>query len=120
MKSITETQYDKLCKTCDNIINNKPNSFERNANSFLHIIREHPIFLNKYKPIFYNNNFRFYFFILTQIFKSFIVGFLKFFDAIYRIYFLRDTINKDTTEYQNIFVTHFLNEKFLENKHDFL
>ena len=119
MKCITETQYDQLCKTCDNIINNKPNSFERNANSFLHVIREHPIFLNPYKPIFYNNNFKFYFFILTQLFKSFIVGILKFFDAIYRIYFLRDIINRDKTEYQNIFITHFLNEKFLKHKNDF-
>lgn len=119
MKCITETQYDQLCKTCDNIINNKPNSFERNANSFLHVIREHPIFLNTYKPIFYNNNFKFYFFILTQLFKSFIVGFLKFFDAIYRIYFLRDIINRDKTDYQNIFITHFLNEKFLKHKNDF-
>ena len=119
MKCITETQYDQLCKTCDNIINNKPNSFERNANSFLHVIREHPIFLNPYKPIFYNNNFKFYFFILTQLFKSFIVGFLKFFDAIYRIYFLRDIINRDKTDYQNIFITHFLNEKFLKHKNDF-
>ena len=119
MKCITETQYDQLCKTCDNIINNKPNSFERNANSFLHVIREHPIFLNPYKPIFYNNNFKFYFFILTQLFKSFIVGILKFFDAIYRIYFLRDIINRDKTDYQNIFITHFLNEKFLKHKNDF-
>ena len=119
MKSVTEKQYDKLCKTCDNIINNKPNSFARNANSFLHVIREHPIFLNSYKPIFYSNSFRFYFFILTQLFKIFIVGFFKFFEAIYRIYFLRDTINKHKIGYQNIFVTHFLNEKFLENKNDF-
>ena len=57
------------CVRRDNIINNKPNSFARNANSFLHVIREHPIFLNTYKPIFYSNNFRFYFFILTQLFK---------------------------------------------------
>ena len=81
MKCITETQYDQLCKTCDNIINNKPDSFARTANSFLHVIREHPIFLNTYKPIFYSNIFRFYFFILTQLFKTIIVGFLKFFDA---------------------------------------
>ena len=46
MKNITEAQYDQLCDACDNIINNKPNSFERNANAFLHVIREHPIFLN--------------------------------------------------------------------------
>ncbi len=119
MKYITESQYDQLCKSCDNVIDNKPNSFERNANSFLHVIREHPIFLKTYIPVFYNNNFKFYFFIITQLFKSVIVGFFRFFDAIYRIYFLRDVIKGDKVDCHNIFITHFLNEKFLEHKTDF-
>jgi len=119
MKYITEAQYDQLCKSCDNVINNKPNSFERNANSFLHVIREHPIFLKTYEPIYYRNAFKFYFFIFIQVFKSFIIGFYKFFEAIYRIYFLRDIVKKNKIDYQNIFISHFLNEKFLEHKNDF-
>ena len=45
MKYITEAQYNQLCKSCDSLIKDKPNSFERNANSWLNVIREHPIFL---------------------------------------------------------------------------
>ena len=119
MKYITEAQYNQLCKSCDSLIKDKPNSFERNANSFLHVIREHPIFLKKYEPIYNSNAFRFYFFIFTQVFKSFIIIFYKFFEAIYRIYFLRDIVKKNKIDYQNIFISHFLSEKFLEHKNDF-
>ena len=46
MKNITEAQYDQLCDACDALLQNNASSIERNANVFLHVIREHPIFLN--------------------------------------------------------------------------
>ena len=45
MEAISEAQYDQLCKACDLFLNEKSFSLERNANSYLHVIREHPIFL---------------------------------------------------------------------------
>ncbi len=119
MKGITETQYNHLCKVCDSILKKEPVSFTRNANSLLNVIREHPIFLNIYKPIFYKNSFKFYFFILISFLKIIIVGILKFLDAIYRIYFLRDVLKRDQNNYSEIFITHFLNEEFIQHKNDF-
>ncbi len=119
MKSITETEYDDLCKVCDSILKNESNSFERNANSFLSVVREHPIFLNTYKPVFFKSNLKFYLYIFFSFFKTIIKGAFKFLDAIYRVYFLKDVLKKDLKKYKVIFITHFLNEKFINHKDDF-
>ena len=119
MKSITETEYDDLCKVCDSILKNESNSFERNANSFLSVVREHPIFLNIYKPVFFKSNLKFYLYIFISFFKTIIKGAFKFLDAIYRVYFLKDVLKKDLKKYKVIFITHFLNEKFINHKDDF-
>ncbi len=119
MKSITELQYDDLCKVCDSILKSGSNSFERNANSFLNVVREHPIFLNIYKPVFFKSSLKFYIFLLASLFKTITIGVLKFLEAIYRVYFLGDILKKDQKKYKIIFITHFLNEKFINHKDDF-
>ena len=49
---MTEDQYTSLCKYCDSILVAKDSTFERVAIPWLHIIREHPVFLRQYEGIF--------------------------------------------------------------------
>ena len=68
---ITKKQYFNICKTCDDILLNSEDNAFKTANSFLHVIREHPNFLENYKRVFEKVN---YFF----IFYNFISNTLKF------------------------------------------
>jgi hypothetical protein len=47
-----EKQYFELCNECDKIIYNAKGDYRIIANSWLHIIREHPVFLKKYEKLF--------------------------------------------------------------------
>ncbi len=49
---MNSSQYKKLCKACDNLLNSAQPDLSRVAISWLHVIREHPVFLNKYSSIF--------------------------------------------------------------------
>lgn len=48
---LSKVQYLSLCKSCDDILNDEPH-VERTAITWLHIIREHPVFLQQYKHLF--------------------------------------------------------------------
>lgn len=48
---LSKAQYSSLCKSCDDILNDEPR-VERIAIAWLHIIREHPVFLDQYKHLF--------------------------------------------------------------------
>lgn len=54
---MNEKQYFKLCKECDELLVAEDATFERICISWLHIIREHPVFLKKYKKIFQSSCF---------------------------------------------------------------
>lgn len=47
-----ELQYKDLCEACDRILLAPESGVERVAISWLHVIREHPIFLNNYSDLF--------------------------------------------------------------------
>ena len=49
---MTEEEYRKLCKFCDDIIFAEETEVEHFAVSFLHILREHPVFLRRYEHLF--------------------------------------------------------------------
>lgn len=49
---MTEDQYLTLCEYCDNILVSEDSTFERIAINWLHVIREHPVFLRQYEDIF--------------------------------------------------------------------
>lgn len=48
---ITEEQYYRLCTTCDQLLNENV-SVARMAIPMLHVVREHPVFLEKYEHFF--------------------------------------------------------------------
>jgi hypothetical protein len=56
---MTPNQYNFLVGTCDEILNRNKDSISRIAISWLHVIRPHPIFINKYEYLF-QDDFLFY------------------------------------------------------------
>ncbi len=49
---MTEDQYKTLCECCDNVLVASDSTFERMAITWLHVIREHPVFLRQYDDVF--------------------------------------------------------------------
>ena len=49
---MTERQFSELCKTCDSLLISSDCDVSRVGISWLHVIREHPIFLSKYNILF--------------------------------------------------------------------
>ena len=47
----SEEKYRKLCESCDRVLTSQETDVNRVAISWLHVIREHPIFLNNYLDI---------------------------------------------------------------------
>ena len=119
MKGLTEAQYSQLCLACDALLKENSASFERNANALLHVIREHPIFLNNYSVLFQKREFIFSIYLIKKLFWHVILGSYKLVHAIYRNYFFGDRLIKDKRVFENIFISHFLNDSFIDHKSDF-
>ena len=117
--NISEAQYNKLCNACDRLLKKNDSSFERNANAFLSVIRQHPVFLNGYNPVFYKSGGAFFIQFFKLLFKYLIIGIVKLLDAVWRNYFLRDRIIKYEGVFDNIFISHFLNDSFIDQESDF-
>ena len=49
---MTELQYKTLCKSCDEVLNMDHFGSELIAIPWLHVIREHPVFLTQYEELF--------------------------------------------------------------------
>lgn len=119
MKNITEAQYDQLCDACDALLQKNPYSTVGNANAFLHVIREHPIFLNVYNAIFHKNDISFFIHLLKLFFLNIAIGSYKLLHSIYRYYLLGDKLIKDESVFEDVFISHFLNDSFINHKRDF-
>ena len=52
MNNMTEEQYVLLCNACDKILSDSNASLATVAIPWLHVIREHPIFLSSYRDLF--------------------------------------------------------------------
>ena len=48
---MTSNQYKKICECCDSLLLSNETSDERVAINWLHVIREHPIYLKEYKNL---------------------------------------------------------------------
>ena len=48
---VTENQYRELCVVCDRLLLASDSTTERAAISWLHVIREHPVFLRGYTDL---------------------------------------------------------------------
>ena len=119
MNYITETQYDQLCDACDALLQKDTLSTERKANTWLHIIREHPIFLQSYTAIFAKGTPSFLLFLFLKLLKYSLIGGLKIFHCLYRNIIKREQLSKLISSYDYIFISHLLNKDFQEREFDF-
>ena len=119
MKNITEAQYDQLCDACDALLQKNLYSIQGNANAFLHVIREHPIFLNAYNAIFHKNDISFFIHLLKLFFLNMVIGSYKLLHSIYRYYILGDKLIKHESVFEDVFISHFLNGSFINHERDF-
>ena len=112
---LSESQFNELCQKCDSIINKDKNSPSRIANSFLHVIRNHPISLLKYKEIFSD----------ISLFKFYLIGFIKFlyfviisFSRFFR-FNSKNNYGFKHDKFEHLFISHFFDEKHLNKEQDF-
>ena len=119
-KLITQDQYNRLCRKFNNILNSKKSTLVLVATPWMHLIREHPVFLERYKDIFHKKMF------IYEIYENFIKyikNYLIWVIQIYRSLFLYnsywytdDVIQPDV---DCLFISHILNSSQLSNIDDF-
>ncbi len=118
MQNFSEKKFEFLCKQCDEILLEKKNNIFRQGNHILHVVREHPIFISRYAPIFKYKNHKFYFFLFKRFAANIIKLFLKNFYVIisFPIRAKDKKLNKKIT---SIFFSHLLRDSFIKNDEDF-
>ena len=104
---MNEQNFKKLCHTCDEILTSHTISTSKVAIPWLHIIREHPIFLKRYECLFSLKN-------SLEVFKCYIENLKIILNGLF--YFLKSSllgsntvISKKIINTDNIFVSHILN-----------
>jgi hypothetical protein len=117
---LTEEQYKLLCATCDSVLLEGNAQFERIAIPWLHVIREHPVFLQQYKDLFSSqarlNN-------LNNLVRHFLKKNFSILKQIWRIFRLPRKhwvggIEKSKS-YDVIFISHLLTPSQLSSDRDF-
>ena len=117
---ISQDQYIKLCKKCNEILNSKNSSLERVAMPWLHPIREHPIFLQRYNYIFFKKSgfYKFFYSIKNRI-KNILIWIRQIYRSIFgnnSYWYNNDVISP---EVDCLFISHILNSSQLSNIDDF-
>lgn len=111
---MTLEQFKTLCESCDRILFNSLNP-TRIANNWLHVIRPHPIFVQKYHHILFKKNDAIY------LFSRLIIYSLKIlFRLLKSIHF--NLLNKKISlkkDYEAIFVSNLIDRKFINDENDF-
>jgi hypothetical protein len=113
-----EGQYREICKTCDEILMDDSSEIACTAISFLHIIREHPVFLDNYKLLFAKASiFKTLMKDLNLITRS-VAGLVKRFLFSDKKYFWETYQNKGS-QFDLIIVSHLISETHAGNDQDF-
>jgi len=117
---MTEEEYDLLCSTCDSILLEDNVQHECIAIPWLHVIREHPVFLQQYEDLFCSQR-------LSKHFKSYFRNvFIKAYSSIRLIWRIilsyRKNLVIDSRSTQScdfIFISHLLSTSQLSTDDDF-
>jgi hypothetical protein len=111
-------KYKEICKICDEILLSPDANEVTVAIPILHVIRDHPIFLNQYDSIFIKNieKNKFNYIHLVKYFISLLLAFIKG-KFIHNKYWVSS--NKLKKSYDYIFVSHLLNEDQAGDNRDF-
>ena len=118
-ESIGEEEYDFLCQECDSFLKKGPNELSRKANSWLHIIREHPIFIKSYFAIFKKGDVSFALFLFRKIIQYMFFGGLKFIHSLYRNIIRKEQLKIINSSFDYMILSHLLNKDFLNRQTDF-
>jgi hypothetical protein len=103
---ISEAEYVILCEGCDSLLLAEDSSLERVAIPWLHIIREHPMFLKKYVNLFNSNATSKSWREKVPYFVSSLAKFIKYFHSKGSYY--HSSIDQ-TRKLDILFVSHLLN-----------
>lgn len=116
---MTEKQYKELCQICDKILLLPDSTIERVAIPWLHVIREHPIFLKNYDYVFKIKNF--FIFKISLLIRSIYYYFLWLIFSINRNNNLKKwySTKKEPDEVDILFVSHILNKSNFGKNDDF-
>ncbi len=114
---ISENDYQKLCQTCDEILLSDKADNKILANTWLHILREHPFFLKNYDYLFeYTNS--------IKLAKRSILNLIRFV-GISNIRILQSIFSsklwhtaQDLKESDVLFVSHMTNKKLIGEDND--
>ena len=117
---MTEEEYKFICAMCDRVLLEDNAQFERIAIPWLHVIREHPVFLQQYEELFSPHSF-------TRRLKKQVRDFSKkTFSSLRHIWRIFRLPRKSWTRglensksYDVIFITHLLAPSHLSNEQDF-
>jgi len=117
---IDKKKYIEICNCCDFLLKDINSSIQTVSISWLHIIREHPIVLNRYEKLFTYQN-------AMQKMKSWIALFVNYFRILNCL--LRSINNKtnivelgnfeSTSQIDYLFVSHLINEEQINSELDF-
>ena len=113
-KIISKKQYLNLCKICDTFLLSKKTSLARVANPFFSIIKEHPLYLNKYGILFNATNSEFNLISLSFSFFKKIIKIFKILINFKSWHYKQIRFSK----YDYIFLTHLINEKLIDKTED--
>ena len=117
---MTEEKYKLLCSNCDSVLLASEASIETIAIPWLHVMREHPIFLSQYEDLFITQSFRK---TLTKYFTHTSKKIIQWIKLIW--YSLKLSNNfwigelKKSNSVDVIFVSHLLNISQLSSEDDF-
>jgi hypothetical protein len=110
---MNKNQFNSIRKIAKGYINSE-SSICRICIDGVYILRYHEMFNKKYKLLF-NNIFFFFFLFSLKIIQYFLIAFLK---SLYSTIFTK-TNSSYPKKLENIFISHYFNEKLISEKQDF-
>ncbi len=110
--------YYKICNICDNILLDKKSTETTTSIPLLHVVRDHPIFLNQYDSFFYKNKSKtkLNYFLLVKSIISLLLSAMKGKFIFNKFWVSSIKLQKS---YDYIFISHLLNEEQAGDNRDF-
>ncbi len=104
---MNEATYKELCKLCDGVLIEQNQRLENVSIAWLHVIREHPVFLEKYKKKF----FIFYLYKITSYCAKIAINIFR---SIFQNDYLKFKRSLNHRNVEIIFISHLLNSKSVD------
>ena len=116
---MTELQYKTVCKLCDEVLNMDHLGTALVAIPWLHVIREHPIFLNGYEGIYNDRRGPNFYVFFKNIVVKFLLNFRFIIESSLRFYKKRTLDNTGSLNSDFLFISHLINDSQVGENNDF-